>query len=236
METFGKQSPAPANRVVILGAGGMGLLAADLCHATGQELVGFLDNRKPPGTCLYGNPVLGPFDLLEKDAALRDTCRFLVAVSDARLRRDWIGRIAGAGGRMITLVHPSVSCSPWARLGEGIMISPFSTLYPGAEIGDGCLIQGHCVVGPEVTVMPVCFLGESSMYGSGSRIGADSFIGAGAFIRPGLSIGQGCVIGANSTVVRDIPSFKVAVGSPTRILRDNVDLHPAHAEQNPDNQ
>lgn len=233
METLGRQAQiSGAERVVILGAGGMGSLAADLCSVTGLELVGFLDNRKPAGTSVYGNPVLGPFDLLERDAELRNVCRFMVSVSDARLRREWIGRIAAAGGRLINLIHPSVSCSPWARLGEGIMICPFTTLYAGAEIADGCLIEGHCTVGPEVSVMTVCFIAEGAILGHRTRIGADSFIGAGAVTRPGVTIGQGCVIGMNSTVIRDIPSFKVAVGSPARVLRDNTDLHPGPAEQN----
>jgi len=221
-----------AERVVILGAGGLGSMAADLCGATGQELVGFLDNRKPPGTRIYGNPVLGPFDLLEKDAELGKACRFIVAVGDPLLRREWLGRIAGAGGRLVNLIHPSVSCSPSARLGEGIMICPYTIIYPGVEIADGCLIEGRCTLGPEVSVMTVCVIAEGAILGLQTRIGADSFVGSAAVTRPGVTIGQGCLIGMNSTVTRDIPPFKVAVGSPARVLRDNTELHPGCAERN----
>ncbi|WP_376961362.1 DapH/DapD/GlmU-related protein [Azospirillum sp. A26] len=226
----GQPTGSGAERVVILGSGGMGLIAAELCQTTGREPVGFLDNLKEPGTHVHGTPILGPFDLLERDAALRAACHFIVAVSDAGLRREWLGRIAAAGARLVTMIHPSVSCSPLARLGEGVMIFPFTTIYPAAQIGNGCLIQGHCALGPEVSIMPVCVLGEGSMYGYRSRIGADSFIGAGAFVRPGIVVGEGCVIGANSTVIRDIPPFKLAVGSPARIVRDNAEMDPALAE------
>lgn len=226
----GQPTGSGAERVVILGAGGMGIIAAELCQTTGREPVGFLDNLKEPGTHVHGTPILGPFDLLERDAALRAACHFIVAVSDAGLRREWLGRIAATGARLVTMIHPSVSCSPLARLDEGVMILPFTTIYPAAQIGKGCLIQGHCALGPEVSIMPVCVLGENSIFGYRSRIGADSFIGAGAFVRPGIVVGEGCVIGANSTVIRDIPPFKLAVGSPARIVRDNVGMDPVHAE------
>lgn len=237
MDTPGRQPPTSganfaAERVVILGAGGLGSIAADLCSATGRELVGFLDNRKPPGTRIYGNPVLGPFDLLERDAELGKACRFIVAVGEPRLRREWLGRIAGAGGRLVNLIHPSVSRSPSARLGDGIMICPYTNIYPGVEIADGCLIEGRCTLGPEVSVMTVCVIAEGAILGLRTRIGADSFIGAAAVTRPNVTVGQGCVIGMNSTVIRDIPPFKVAVGSPARVLRDNADLSPGDAEQN----
>ncbi|WP_042700235.1 NeuD/PglB/VioB family sugar acetyltransferase [Azospirillum sp. B506] len=232
MKRHGGQLPeAGTERVVILGGGALGAMAADLCAATGREVVGFLDNRKEPGSCVYGTPILGPFDLVERDAALRAACHFIVAVSDALLRLEWLGRIAAAGARLITLIHPSVACSPSASLGDGIMILPFTTIYPGASIGEGCLIEGHAGVGPEVSVMPVCMLAESSVLGHRTHIGAGSFIGAGAVTRPHITIGEGCLIGANSTVIRDIPPFKVAAGSPARVLRDNVDLDPAHAER-----
>ncbi|WP_158285448.1 NeuD/PglB/VioB family sugar acetyltransferase [Azospirillum sp. TSH64] len=224
-----------AERVVILGGGAIGTMAADLCTVTGRELVGFLDNNKEPQTHVYGTPILGPFDLVERDAGLRAACHFIVAVSDAGLRREWLGRIAAAGARLITLIHPSVSCSPSACLGEGIMIFPFTTIYPGAQIGEGCLIEGHACVGPEVSVMPVCVIAEGAILGHRTRIGTGSFIGAGAVSRPNITIGEGCLIGANSTVIRDIPSFKVAVGSPARVLRDNLSLNPALAERSRQN-
>jgi len=39
-------------------------------------------------------------------------------------------------------------------------------------------------------------------------------------ICPGVTIGDDTVIGAGSVVVRDIPSGKVAVGNPCRVIRD----------------
>jgi len=40
------------------------------------------------------------------------------------------------------------------------------------------------------------------------------------FIHPGVTVGDGCVVGARSVVTRDLPAWKVAAGSPSRVLKD----------------
>jgi putative colanic acid biosynthesis acetyltransferase WcaF len=50
----------------------------------------------------------------------------------------------------------------------------------------------------------------------------DVWIGAGAFIGPGVRIGRGAVVGARAVVFKDVPSWKVVVGNPARVLKDRV--------------
>ena len=49
-------------------------------------------------------------------------------------------------------------------------------------------------------------------------IGADSWIGENACII-GASVGRHCVIGANTVVIKDIPDYSIAVGSPAVIVK-----------------
>ena len=44
-------------------------------------------------------------------------------------------------------------------------------------------------------------------------------IGIGSIIMPGVTIGEGAVIGAGSVVVKDIPPYSVAVGSPAKVIK-----------------
>ncbi|MBR1567286.1 MAG: sugar O-acetyltransferase [Oscillospiraceae bacterium] len=53
-------------------------------------------------------------------------------------------------------------------------------------------------------------------------IGSNVWIGAGAIIMPGVTIGDNVVIGAGSVVTKDIPSDKIALGNPCRVIRDNT--------------
>ena len=46
-----------------------------------------------------------------------------------------------------------------------------------------------------------------------------AFIGIRALITPGVTIGEGAVIGAGSVVVKDIPDWCLAAGSPCKVMR-----------------
>jgi acetyltransferase-like isoleucine patch superfamily enzyme len=48
----------------------------------------------------------------------------------------------------------------------------------------------------------------------------DIWLGADVKIMDGCHIGQGAIIGASSLVTKDIPNYKIAAGSPARVLRD----------------
>ena len=44
-------------------------------------------------------------------------------------------------------------------------------------------------------------------------------VGIGTLVTPGVTIGQGSVIGAGSVVVKDIPDWCLAAGSPCKVMR-----------------
>jgi acetyltransferase-like isoleucine patch superfamily enzyme len=49
-------------------------------------------------------------------------------------------------------------------------------------------------------------------------IGRRCWIAADVFIGPGVTIGDGTVVGARSTVLKDLPGWIVAAGTPARPL------------------
>ena len=53
-------------------------------------------------------------------------------------------------------------------------------------------------------------------------IGEHVWIGATCMIMKGVSIGDGSVIGINSMVTKNIPSNVVAVGSPCKVIKENI--------------
>lgn len=213
---------AKKKRVIILGGGGFGTFVRDLCEFCGHEPVGILDNFKAKGETVNGCPVLGPTDMVE-DALLRKSCEFVVAIKDFKLRREWAKRVKSAGGRLATLLHPSVVVSPSAHIGEGVVINAFSFVYANAAVGDFCIIESHCVIGTEVFVGDACLITPGAHLNRRARIGEDTMIGSHAVLAPNVTVGRHCVIGAGAAVVRDIPDNKVAAGVPARVLRDNTE-------------
>ncbi len=63
---------------------------------------------------------------------------------------------------------------------------------------------------------------NQSKRGKAIIIGDNVWIGARVTILKGVTIGSGSIIGANSCVVSDIPANTIAVGSPAKVVRNNV--------------
>lgn len=60
-------------------------------------------------------------------------------------------------------------------------------------------------------------------------IGAQCWISADVFVAPGVSIGDGTVVGARSSVFKNLPAWKVCVGSPAVAVKDRVIRSAAEA-------
>ena len=92
------------------------------------------------------------------------------------------------------------------------------------EIGNNVHITNMCLllchqrdidqykVGDDSSVLP--YIKDKIILEDGVMIGMNTTI------MPGVRIGKGSIIGANSLVVRDIPSWVIAVGNPAKIIRN----------------
>lgn len=84
-------------------------------------------------------------------------------------------------------VHPSAVVDSSVQLGADVSVGPLAVVEPGAVLGDGCTVGagaylGHGVVlgrdsrvGPHVTILAHCRLGQRVIVHSGTVIGSDGF-------------------------------------------------------------
>lgn len=94
-------------------------------------------------------------------------------------------------------------------------------------VDDGDVFIGDYVMcGPNVTITatghPVWkeYRRKGCQFSLPVRIGSDVWIGANVVILPGVTIGDDVVIGAGSVVTHDIPAHSVALGVPSRVVRE----------------
>ena len=111
----------------------------------------------------------------------------------------------------------------YISVGERVYIGTGTTMFGhvGLEIGD------HTLLAQNITVTPYSHIfddPEADIFTQGGRvervtIGRDCYLGMGVCVMYSGSIGDGTVIGAHSTVVKPIPPFSVAVGTPARVIK-----------------
>lgn len=209
------------SRLVILGAGGIAIVAADIARCQGFDVVGFLDDRpEKHGTMFCGAPVLGDFNMLSE---LRQIVpQVVLGFSDCRGRLDVAQNAQSYGLSLPNLIHPSAIVSQHAVIEQGSIIMPGAIVNAGARLGSNTILNTAASVDHE------CRIGDGVHIGPGARlsglvtVGNATWIGIGSIIRESIHIGNDVLVGAGSLVLKDIPDGVVAYGSPAKVIRANV--------------
>lgn len=99
----------------------------------------------------------------------------------------------------------------------------------GTKIMDNASITGNMKIGNHVFIsMQVVTSNDNTMgrrdydekHVKGPTIGNYVTVGAAANILPGVNIGENAMVGAGAVVTKDVPSNKVVMGMPARVVRD----------------
>lgn len=125
---------------------------------------------------------------------------------------------------------------PALSIGDHVWVWHYSILdaTAGLTIEEGCQIGAWVGVFTHGSQNSIRLLGDQFIHipnqqragytRAAVHIGAYSFLAAGVKVLPGVTIGKGCLVGAGSLVVRDLPDFSVAVGSPAVVKGSTIDI------------
>ncbi len=207
--------------VIVLGAGGNCVDIAELVDALGDpwEFRGFLDDAPGlQGRAVAGRPVLGPL------AAVADhpEAWFVNGIGSPTSyleKPQMLARLALPEQRLATLVHPTASVSPSARLGPGCVVLQQATVASRAQLGRHVIVLPNSVVSHDSRVGDyTCIAGGVVICGN-AEIGPRCYLGAGATLIGHLKVGEGALIGMGSVVREEVQPGTVVVGNPARRLR-----------------
>jgi acetyltransferase-like isoleucine patch superfamily enzyme len=107
-------------------------------------------------------------------------------------------------------------------LERGVQVGDRVTIKNGVYLWEGLVIHDDVFIGPNATFANDPFPRSKVRpeHWSETVLESGCSIGAGAVILPGLRIGAGAMVGAGAVVTKDVPSRKVVIGNPARVLRD----------------
>jgi putative colanic acid biosynthesis acetyltransferase WcaF len=151
--------------------------------------------------------------------------RVLFRTSPRPLRtwRNFLLRVFGAKIDRTAVIYPTARIwAPW-----NLTMAPYSCLASDVD----CYCVARITIGAHSVISQYTYLcGASHDYRRPRLpltpapivIEDQVWVAADVFVGPGVRIGQGTVVGARSTVVSDLPAWKVCVGTPAKPIKDRV--------------
>jgi putative colanic acid biosynthesis acetyltransferase WcaF len=128
-----------------------------------------------------------------------------------------------------------------AKIGQGVIIRPSVTItYPWkvsigdySWIGDNAELYslGEIQIGSNVVISQKSYLCAAShdyskddfpIWSKKITIEDDCWLATDVYVAPGITIGKGTIVGARSSVFTNLPSRKVCVGSPAKVIKDRL--------------
>ena len=137
--------------LLILGAGGLGQVVAEMAQMSGRySMIAFLDdNPNEEKEALYH--IVGR--VREAEGLAKHFTHAIPAFGNNKTRYMLMGKMREAGFRLPRIIHPSAVISPMAKIGDGCIIRERVVISRNVVVGDGCLINigamidHKCVVG-----------------------------------------------------------------------------------------
>ena len=210
----------------VIGAGGFGREVAPLV----RRAIGFEPAETRAGMCFVvegdaahesvnGVVVMG----INAFITLSGERRFNVAIGNSLVRQRIAERLIAAGCIPFSIVAENAVIMDGNRIGEGAILSPFTTITSNANIGKFfhaniySYVAHDCVIGDYVTFAPGVKCNGNVSIGDHAYIGTGAVLKQGASDKP-LMIGRGATVGMGAIVTKDVPANATVVGNPARLM------------------
>ncbi|MCR8922132.1 acetyltransferase [Dasania sp. GY-MA-18] len=205
-----------SNKLAVIGAGGHGKVVAEVAILGGfwDEVV-FFDDAYPK---VSGGrwPVVGSSERLFEQLEAFDGV--IVAIGNNQLRLNKTMQLLSAGGKVVSVVHPSAVVSPYAQIDLGTVVFPGAIINADAVIGLACIINTAAVIEHDCLLHEGVHISPHATLSGQTVVGARSWLGAASVTKELVTVGSDVIVGAGAVVVKSLPSGVTAVGNPARVL------------------
>lgn len=176
------------------------------------NFLGFVDSDLTKKDVIYNDDILCAMD---KDLDV------IIAIADPHLRKKLADKYRiNKHLHFPNIIDPSVVMSDKIKLGEGNIICAYCILTVDVELNNFDIVNLTCTIGHEAVLKDYVTLNPNTNVSGNVLLGEGAVVGTGTQIIQGKILGQYSVVGAGAVVIEDIPELCIAVGVPTKIVKD----------------
>lgn len=179
------------------------------------ECRGFLDDKTDALVGFNGYP---PIVSSVESFVPGENDVFICALGEPKWIKHYTELIENKGGKFISLISPLSCIGSNTIIGEGCIISRWTTISCDVRIGKHTTIDIFSALGHDTEVGNYCHLGAYTFMGGFSRIGNETTIHPRSNILPHKSVGNNAVVGAGSVVIKNVLDRQTVFGVPAKKL------------------
>lgn len=143
---------------------------------------------------------------------------FTVANGDPAVKAALVKKIEAAGGKLISVIHPTCYVAKTAFVGEGAILCPFAFVGPYSHLAPHVTMNVHTGCGHNGFIDSFAVLSPYASIAGASHVGKKVFLGSYAFVAPAVRVGDEAKLNAGAFAVSDIPAKCLAAGNPARVF------------------
>lgn len=201
-------------KIVIIGAGGHGAVAADIARLSGYDQIVFLDDAQ--NCAITGYALAGK---VQDYSAYLDDWDFFVAIGNCRIREKIQKMLVQSSAFIATLIHPNAVIGSFVEIGAGSILAAGTVVNAGAKLGEGVIVNTCASIDHDCSVGAFSHVAVGAHLCGTVQIGERTWIGAGATVINNTTVCADCMIGAGAVVVNSIADSGTYVGIPARKSR-----------------
>jgi len=155
------QESVRMKNLLIVGAGAYGIVAKEIAESMGCfGKIDFLDDKNS----------LAVGKVLEYDKLFGEYTCIFVAIGNSDIRLDLLQKLEKSEYDIVTLISPTASVAPSAKVMCGSVIEPMAVVQSFADIGVGCLVCSGAVVKHNAVVSDGCYIDCNSVVMQGACV------------------------------------------------------------------
>lgn len=203
-----------SNSILVYGAGGTGKEIIDYLSAThAYEIYGIIDRQYPDLKEVFGVPVVGTIDDLDKfrEMGISKIINAIAFQNRAHYRKEIYEILKSKGFEFVNIIHRTASIEPSVKLGLCNIICAGTIISSGARIGNNCLINNGSIISHDCDLGDHCHIASGAILAGYVTVGENTLIGQNCTVNVGVKIGKNVVIQNGCHIFKDVRDNEVVL-------------------------